>query len=120
MTSLQNHPSPGQDPWSDRHYELPPIGNSPSSTEAGTTPGSFAQPPQLSPGHAGAWTYSSPDTPGMPQPSNRTAWDFMPADWTLRPGFHDNYESAEAWQPPPGFFVAITQLEHARLGTVTP
>ncbi|MBQ17345.1 MAG: thiamine biosynthesis protein ThiC [Planctomycetaceae bacterium] len=119
MTSLNNHPSPGQDPWSDRHYELPPLGHSPSSTGAGTTPASFAQPPQLSPGHAGAWTYSSPDTPGMPQPSNRTAWDFMPADWTLLAGFHDNYECADAWQPPLAF-VASTQLEHARIGTITP
>jgi phosphomethylpyrimidine synthase len=55
----------------------------------------------------------------MPLPSNQTAWDFMPDDWTLRPGFESNRETAEAWQPPENFS-AITQLEHARLGTVTP
>ena len=55
----------------------------------------------------------------MPLPSNQTAWDFMPADWTLREGFDGKHESAEAWEPPPEF-TPITQLEHARLGTVTP
>ncbi len=108
-------PVPGQG----RHYELPPLGQDPSSHAAGTTPGSFALAPRIAPGHAGAWTYSSPDTPGMPLPSNQTAWDFMPDDWTLRPGFESNRETAEAWQPPENFS-AITQLEHARLGTVTP
>ena len=108
-------PVPGQG----RHYELPPLGQDPSSHAAGTTPGSFALAPRIAPGHAGAWTYSSPDTPGMPLPSNQTAWDFMPDDWTLRPGFESNRETAEAWQPPEDFS-PITQLEHARLGTVTP
>jgi len=108
-------PVPGQS----RHYELPPLGQNPSSDAAGTSPGSFALAPRIAPGHAGAWTYSSPDTPGMPLPSNQTAWDFMPDDWTLRPGFESNRETAEAWQPPENFS-AITQLEHARLGTVTP
>jgi phosphomethylpyrimidine synthase len=55
----------------------------------------------------------------MPLPSNQTAWDFMPDDWTLRPGFESNRETAEAWQPPEDFS-PITQLEHARVGTVTP
>ena len=108
-------PVPGQG----RHYELPPLGQDPSSHAAGTTPGSFALAPRIAPGHAGAWTYSSPDTPGMPLPSNQTAWDFMPDDWTLRPGFESNRETAEAWQPPEDFS-PITQLEHARVGTVTP
>src|SRR5699024_7832356 len=49
--------------------------------------------------------------------SDKTAWDFMPADWTcLDPA---NYEHAQAWQPPAGF-TPITQLEHARVGTITP
>ncbi|MEE3286004.1 MAG: phosphomethylpyrimidine synthase [Planctomycetota bacterium] len=106
-------------PGSDRHYELPPLGQNPSSNSEGTTPGSFALAPRIAAGQAGAWTYSSPDTPGMPLPSNQTAWDFMPEDWELRPGHESNRETAEAWQPPEGF-VAITQLEHARLGTITP
>ena len=46
----------------------------------------------------------------MPQPSGKTAWDFMPGDWKLADG---------RWTPPAGF-VPVTQLEHARLGTLTP
>jgi phosphomethylpyrimidine synthase len=78
----------------------------PSSHRDGTNPGSFANAPNL----GGALTFSSPDTPGMPQPSDKTAWDFLPPGWR-REGDH-----AVA----PAGFVAITQLEHARLGTVTP
>jgi phosphomethylpyrimidine synthase len=103
----------------DRTYQLPPLGDNPSSQEAGTTPGSFARKGQIAAGVAGRWTFSSPDTPGMPQPSDQTAWDFMPTEWTLRPGFESNYERADAWQPPAGF-QPITQLEHARVGNITP
>jgi phosphomethylpyrimidine synthase len=55
----------------------------------------------------------------MPQPSTKTAWDFMPSDWVRRPGFESNYESHEAWTPPAGFS-PVTQLEHARRGAITP
>jgi phosphomethylpyrimidine synthase len=48
----------------------------------------------------------------------KTAWDFMPAGWVRRPGFESEYESSEAWAPPAGFS-PVTQLEHARLGTIT-
>ncbi len=102
-----------------RSYRLPPLGNNPSSSRQGTTPGSFANPPRIAPGRAGRWTFSSPDTPGMPQPSDKTAWDFMPPDWKRKPGYEDNYECAEAWEPPPGF-EPVTQLDYARLGIVTP
>jgi phosphomethylpyrimidine synthase len=78
----------------------------PSSLRDGTNPGSFANAPNL----GGALTFSSPDTPGMPQPSDKTAWDFLPSGWR-REG-----DRAIA----PAGFVPITQLEHARLGTVTP
>jgi len=78
----------------------------PSSHRDGTNPGSFANAPDL----GGALTFSSPDTPGMPQPSDKTAWDFLP------PGWRRDGDRAIA----PAGFVAITQLEHARLGTVTP
>ncbi|MDA0587243.1 MAG: phosphomethylpyrimidine synthase ThiC [Planctomycetota bacterium] len=54
----------------------------------------------------------------MPAPSEKTAWDFMPADWTLKAGFEADYEKPEAWQTPDGF-VAVTQLEQARLGVTT-
>jgi phosphomethylpyrimidine synthase len=78
----------------------------PSTSRAGTTPGSFANAPDI----GGPRTFSSPDTPGMPQPSNKNAWDFMPEDWCFEDG---------RWRPPAGF-VPVTQLEHARLGIVTP
>jgi len=79
--------------------------HNPSSEGAGTTPGSFANAPDI----GGPRSFSSPDTPGMPQPSDKTAWDFMPEDWRFEDGH---------WTPPSGF-VPMTQLEHARLGTVT-
>ncbi len=85
---------------------LPPLGSNPSTTAQGPTPGSFANDPQL----GGPLSFSSPDTPGMPAPSAKTAWDFMPADWTCVDG---------RWTAPEGF-EPITQLEHARLGRVTP
>jgi phosphomethylpyrimidine synthase len=47
----------------------------------------------------------------MPSPSEHTAWDFMPEDWTRR--------DDGRWAAPDGF-VPVTQLEHARLGIVTP
>ena len=100
-------------------WTLPPLGGNPSSTAAGTNPGSFGSGPQIAAGRDGRWTWSSPDTPGMPQPSLKTAWDFMPADWVLQPGFESSYEQAAAWQPPAGF-TPVTQLEHARVGTITP
>ena len=67
----------------------------PSSSSDGTTPGSFANPPDV----GGPLMYSSPDTPGMPEPSDKTAWDFMPTGPQQEP---------------------VTQLEFARLGVVTP
>jgi len=88
-------------------YSLPPLGHNPSSARLGTTPGSFANLPQV----GGPLAFSSPDTPGMPAPSEKTAWDFMPADWTR--------DAGGAWRAPTGF-VPVTQLEHARLGLVTP
>jgi phosphomethylpyrimidine synthase len=78
----------------------------PSSFRDGTNPGSFANAPNL----GGALTFSSPDTPGMPLPSTKTAWDFLPPGW-LREG-----DRAVA----PAGFTPITQLEHARLGHITP
>src|ERR1700754_4829228 len=89
---------------------LPPLGLNPSTAAQGTTPGSFAQRPALAPGVAGAKTFSSPDTPGMPPPSDKTAWDFLP------PGWRREGDRAVA----PEGFVPVTQLEHARLGNITP
>src|SRR5215472_14840133 len=87
-------------------YTLPPIGGNPSSARQGTSPGSFAN--RFEPG--APRSFSSPDTPGMPPPSEKTAWDFMPPGWTAEKG---------GWRAPQGF-VPITQLEHARLGEITP
>jgi len=98
---------------------LPAIeADDPSSSHAGTTPGSFSKASNIAAGREGALTYSSPDTPGMPAPSEQTAWDFMPDDWKLRPGYEDNYEQADAWETPAGFS-PITQLESARCGLIT-
>jgi phosphomethylpyrimidine synthase len=91
---------------SDRHYELPVVGGNPASQPGGTSPGSFANRAQI----GGSLAFSSPDTPGMPPVSNKTAWDFMPEDWS---------RDGDEWKAPADF-VPITQLEHARLGIVTP
>ena len=76
--------------------DLPPVGGNPSSTAAGTNPGSFSNASRV----GTPWTFSSPDTPGMPAPSDKTAWDFNPAP-------RDDSQ-------------AVTQLEKARLGLITP
>ncbi len=80
----------------------------PSSTHAGTSPGSFAARADI----GGPRAFSSPDTPGMPAPSDKTAWDFLPDGWTR--------DLATGFVVAPAGFVPVTQLEHARLGTVTP
>ena len=87
-----------------RTWKLPPVGGDPGGTRR-TTPGSFARGSQV----GGPLGFSSPDTPGMPPPSDKTAWDFMPSDWVLQGG---------RWAAPEGF-VAVTQLEYARLGEIT-
>ena len=52
-------------------YALPPLGDNPSTARQGTSPGSFARP-----GAVGSpLTFSSPDAPGMPAASDKTAWD---------------------------------------------
>ncbi len=89
---------------------LPPLGINPSTGREGTSPGSFALSPELAPGIQGQRTFSSPDTPGMPEPSGKSAWDFMPSDWVQVEG---------EWQAPEGF-KPLTQLDFARLGTITP
>jgi phosphomethylpyrimidine synthase len=80
--------------------------HNPSSTAEGTSPGSFANRADV----GGPLTFSSPDTPGMPAPSDKTAWDFLPEGW--RRGENGFAVAPEGFEP-------ITQLEHARLGIVT-
>ncbi|GIX04417.1 MAG: hypothetical protein KatS3mg114_0286 [Planctomycetaceae bacterium] len=118
-------------------YTLPPLGNNPSSSSQGTTPGSFACAPVIRPGVAGARTFSSPDTPGMPLPSEKTAWDFLPPGWqtvegtTLPPltsPLPVGWVATEfpqgdgSWRRVihPADFQPVTQLEAARLGIITP
>jgi phosphomethylpyrimidine synthase len=106
----------------------------PGRTAGVTTPGSFA----LAPDIGGPLMFASPDTPGMPAPSGKTAWDFMPEGWKVEVGAAGSRTAA--WSPrmaresvtftdargvarrvlPPAGFVPVTQLEHARLGIVTP
>jgi phosphomethylpyrimidine synthase len=60
----------------DRSFALPPVGANPSTERQGTSPGSFANV-----GRVGtAYTFSSPDTPGMPGVSDITAMDFSRAE----------------------------------------
>ena len=81
--------------------------HNPSTLKQGTTPGSFANAPDV----GGPLAFSSPDTPGMPAPSQKTAWDFLPEGWTR--------SKETGFAIAPKGFVPITQLEHARLGVVT-
>ena len=123
---------------SDPAYELPPLGNNPSTGPQGTSPGSFARSPQIRPGLAGALTFASPDTPGMPFTSDTTAWDFLPDGWFVQelgqatdsttPVWPRRGQSCADFQQSDGTwlhvvypdrFYPITQLEHARLGVIT-
>ena len=108
----------------------------PSTHAQGTTPGSFARRADI----GGPLAFSSPDTPGMPAPSDRTAWDFLPQGWStvVLAGRPDGpacanccgdafgvveFESARGeWRRVihPKGFAPVTQLESARLGVVTP
>jgi len=109
----------------------------PGNTAGVTTPGSFA----LAPDIGGPLMFASPDTPGMPAPSDKTAWDFLPDGWTVEIltgaaadartvasspcvacesyTFTDARGLTRKVTPTPGF-TPITQLESARLGIVTP
>lgn len=97
----------------------------PSLSGEGTTPGSFAHAPDI----GGPRTFSSPDTPGMPEPSAFTAWDFLPEGFTVEAtdshesgcGGHNQRVIGEFVRVvAPADYEPITQLEHARLGVVTP
>lgn len=115
----------------------PPLrgGLNPGRTPNVTTPGSFANPPDI----GGPLMFSSPDAPGMPAPSDKTAWDFLPDGWLVERSANP-FAAGVASSPCsgcqtavfasargehfrvmyPAGFVPITQLESARLGVVTP
>ncbi|MDG2094040.1 MAG: phosphomethylpyrimidine synthase ThiC [Phycisphaerales bacterium] len=94
--------------------------SSPSSNLSCTTPGSFANKPDI----GGPLSYSSPDTPGMPTASSLTAWDFLPEGWSIEVhpdgclGHNQGDQPVRAVATPG--FTPVTQLENARLGNVTP
>ncbi|MBY0231083.1 MAG: phosphomethylpyrimidine synthase ThiC [Gemmataceae bacterium] len=60
----------------------------------------------------------------MPHPSPLTAWDFLPAGWSTSLGEGEGAfrQGDGSWRRVacPDGFVPVTQLEHARLGIVTP
>ncbi|MFO0961631.1 MAG: phosphomethylpyrimidine synthase ThiC [Phycisphaerales bacterium] len=106
-------------------YTLPLHGaHNPSSESQGTTPGSFALAAQV----GGPRAFSSPDTPGMPEPSAKTAWDFLPEGWRIEAAESHAQGCAGHGRPGAAFiravapagFAPVTQLEWARLGRVTP
>jgi phosphomethylpyrimidine synthase len=114
------------------NYPLPVHGAyNPGSDSTAPTPGSFAHKPDI----GGPYTFSSPDTPGMPKPSDKTAWDFLPSDWSCEiltsacdatdetPSnvytFTEALGQTRRVITPEGF-TPITQLESARLGIITP
>ncbi len=114
-------------------FALPLHGASnPSTQKRGTSPGSFALKADI----GGPLMFSSPDTPGMPAPSRKTAWDFLPEGWqthtgagspripSVEPGVQAvTFTEARGTQRTvvyPANFVPVTQLEHARLGVITP
>lgn len=120
----------------DLMFPYPPVGSNPGTTPNVTTPGSFANAPDI----GGPYAFSSPDTPGMPEPSDKTAWDFLPDGWTteLIPREKAQGLPSSGFTPGSGEvvfdeargtirrvrfpkdFVPITQLESARLGMITP
>ncbi|MEM8834459.1 MAG: phosphomethylpyrimidine synthase ThiC [Planctomycetota bacterium] len=124
-------------PELDERYDAPlHNAENPSTLREGTSPGSFAHAANI----GGPLMFSSPDTPGMPRPSDKTAWDFLPDGWSVET-LKDSACVAgteRAWTKGsgeaifrdargvvrrvtcPADFEPITQLESARLGIVTP
>ncbi len=122
--------TPKPDP--SKPYTLPAVGQNPGTSRNVTTPGSFANAPRIMPGPEGAATFSSPDTPAMPPLPTKTAWDFLPDGWSTGAGddvpaanghavvTFSHADGTTRYVTHPRDFQPITQLEHARLGTITP
>ncbi len=62
-----------------------------------TTPGSFANKRAHGWDARGALTYSSPDTPGMPAASTKTAWDFLPSGWSVVELGENAHRNGSTW-----------------------
>ena len=116
----------------DASFALPVHGAfNPGRDTKAPTPGSFA----LAADVGGPRMFASPDTPGMPAPSEKNAWDFLPDGWSVSSVsnpcdangetpehvhvFTDARGVTRRVVTPEGFR-PITQLEHARLGRITP
>lgn len=101
-TSMSTTSTAATHTHSGRSYTLPPLGNNPGAGPA-TTPGSMAHAPRIAPGPRGALTFSSPDAPGMPAPSDKTAWDFLPEGWSTQESFPTSRDrqGAVPHAPPP-------------------
>ncbi len=134
---LMNEAGEAGEPTLDGRYGAPLHGAAnPATNREGTSPGSFARAADV----GGPLMFASPDTPGMPAASDKTAWDFLPEGWATetlemsacvngalreyRPGsdeviFRDARGSARRVTLPSDFR-PVTQLESARLGIVTP
>ncbi len=122
-------------------FNLPLRGARNPGNGPATTPGSFANAPDI----GGPLSYSSPDTPGMPAPSDKTAWHFLPEDWSVEAttdhasgclghGLSEfagravravapKVSRSATGAPSADSFIAAgitTQLDLARLGVVTP
>lgn len=119
----------------DAKFTLPVHGAYNPGTDADVpTPGSFAHKPDI----GGPYMFSSPDTPGMPKPSDKTAWDFLPEGWTcvicacdandetpsnvytFTDAPRNDGSTINRRVITPEGFSPITQLESARLGIITP
>jgi len=103
----------------------------PGTDDTAPTPGSFAHKADI----GGPYTFSSPDTPGMPAPSKKTAWDFLPIGWsteiltTACDAADETPSNVYTFTEALGAtrrvvttegFTPITQMESARLGIITP
>jgi len=134
---LLNETNGAASPTLDARFNAPLHGAAnPATNREGTSPGSFA----LAADVGGPLMFASPDTPGMPEPSTKTAWDFLPDGWTteLLEGSACTDAALRAYRPGadevifkdarggvrrvtcPSDFRPITQLESARLGIITP
>lgn len=114
------------------NFPLPVHGAyNPGTDATAPTPGSFAHKADI----GGPYSFSSPDTPGMPAPSTKTAWDFLPQGWSTEivtnPCDANEETSSNVYTfkealgatrrvTTPEGFTPITQLESARLGIITP
>ncbi len=125
MTTTPHNNTHQQDTRPTAVYSVPVYGAGNPGDEGVTTPGSFANKPDI----GGALAYSSPDTPGMPRPSDKTAWDFLPEGWSIESvethstgcgGHNQSAIGSYIRSVAPAGFEPITQLENARLGVITP